>query len=64
MKIVVTITPNGAVEGDVKEGPGGAGCVSALLDLLEELGEQEELRKKPAYFQREVNTHNQGKVKL
>lgn len=61
MKIIVTIATDGTVKGDVREGPGGAGCVKELLALLEDLGEQETMRRKPAYYQREAETHARGK---
>jgi hypothetical protein len=35
--IAVTISPTGEVRADVTTGPGGAGCVKALLALLESL---------------------------
>lgn len=61
MKIIVTISPTGEVKGDVKEGPGGAGCVSALLDLLDGLGDEPEVHKKHDYY-RQVQASVKGKV--
>lgn len=52
-KIVIEISPDGKVSGDVAQGPGGAKCLAALYKLLGDLGEHTETRKKPEFYQAE-----------
>lgn len=49
-RIVIEISPDGKVSGDVAQGPGGAKCLAALYKILGDLGEHTETRKKPEFY--------------
>ena len=50
-KLVVTIDKDGNVHGDVVAGPGGAGCLDLLDEVLGEVGNKVNEVKKDEFYQ-------------